>query len=287
MWVDPIQPLNRGQGTLQASHQRDDLSHAMFIFQLLQKGMIFTALVVGVICCGHLVFVRRKYCRNTTTLLAVVLPGFFHLIACVKVLIIAEKNTVIRGKEGTPSVGLCLDYLMTAVCANTVVIVVIIHNIFVKNFKWSVSSCLAYAGILSCIITGSFFVINRVPQYSSLQVAQHSPVTLGTPGNQHIEVFLSVCQKNVYEERWAILAEYLLIYIPVIVTVLAALCMNKTKQTECQPAVEILYIAEEDSPANITVCSIIGKGQIDDFLDMDESHFLQGLSSIENKNKTF
>ncbi|XP_052816597.1 uncharacterized protein LOC128243103 isoform X4 [Mya arenaria] len=261
MWVDPIQPLNRGQGTLQASHQRDDLSHAMFIFQLLQKGMIFTALVVGVICCGHLVFVRRKYCRNTTTLLAVVLPGFFHLIACVKVLIIAEKNTVIRGKEGTPSVGLCLDYLMTAVCANTVVIVVIIHNIFVKNFKWSVSSCLAYAGILSCIITGSFFVINRVPQYSSLQVAQHSPVTLGTPGNQHIEVFLSVCQKNVYEERWAILAEYLLIYIPVIVTVLAALCMNKTKQT--------------------------GKGQIDDFLDMDESHFLQGLSSIENKNKTF
>ncbi|WAR13661.1 hypothetical protein MAR_027841 [Mya arenaria] len=214
MWVDPIQPLNRGQGTLQASHQRDDLSHAMFIFQLLQKGMIFTALVVGVICCGHLVFVRRKYCRNTTTLLAVVLPGFFHLIACVKVLIIAEKNTVIRGKEGTPSVGLCLDYLMTA------------------NFKWSVSSCLAYAGILSCIITGSFFVINRVPQYSSLQVAQHSPVTLGTPGNQHIEVFLSVCQKNVYEERWAILAEYLLIYIPVIVTVLAALCMNKTKQTD-------------------------------------------------------
>ncbi|XP_052798574.1 uncharacterized protein LOC128230393 isoform X2 [Mya arenaria] len=194
--------------------------------------MIFTAIVAGIICCGHLVFVRRKYCRNTTTLMAVVLSGFLHLIACVCMLTIAEKNTEILVKQRPPSVGSCLDNWMTARYANTMVLVVIIHNVFVQNFKWSLSSCLPYAGILGCIITGSVFVIKRVPQNSSLPVAQHSLVTLGTSGSQHVNVFLSVCQKNVYEERWAILAEYFLIYVPVIVTIFAALCMNRTKQSD-------------------------------------------------------
>ncbi|WAR04060.1 hypothetical protein MAR_010618 [Mya arenaria] len=217
-------------GTLQASQQTND-SYVMFMFQLFQKGMIFSALVAGVICCGHLVFVRRKYCRNTTTLFAVVLSGFLHLIASVCMLTIAEKNTEIRVEDGPPSVGSCFDYSMTAVCANTVVLLAIIHNVFVQNFKWLVSSCLAYAGILGCVITGSFFVIKRMPQNSSFPVAQTTLVTLGASRSQHMNVFLSVCQKNVNEERWAIFAEYMLIYVPVIVTVLTALCMNRTKQT--------------------------------------------------------
>ncbi|WAR20357.1 hypothetical protein MAR_002195 [Mya arenaria] len=35
--------------TLHASQQTDDLSRVMFIFQLLQSGLIFTALVAGAI----------------------------------------------------------------------------------------------------------------------------------------------------------------------------------------------------------------------------------------------
>ena len=35
-------------------------------------------------------------------------------------------------------------------------------------------------------------------------------------------------------------------------------CFNR-HFTECQPVIAVLCIAEEDSPANITVCSITGK----------------------------
>ncbi|XP_052781102.1 uncharacterized protein LOC128217770 [Mya arenaria] len=222
-----------GQDTnLHASQQTDDLSLVMFIFQLFQSGFIFTAFVAGAICVGHLVLIRRKYCRNTTTLFAVVLSGFLHLIASVYMLTIAENYMKKRVKQGPPSVGSCMDYSMTAAFANGVVLVFIVHNVYVQNFKWSMSSCLAYAGTLGCIITGSFSIIKIVPQNSPLPVEQHSFVTLGTYGSQHFDVFLSVYQKNVYEERWSILVEYLVIYVPVMFTVLAALYTNRTKQTE-------------------------------------------------------
>ncbi|WAR15516.1 hypothetical protein MAR_005621 [Mya arenaria] len=45
-------------------------------------------------------------------------------------------------------------------------------------------------------------------------------------------------RKNVYEERWAILMEYLVIYVPVMFTVLVALCRNRTKRTERQLRIE-------------------------------------------------
>ncbi|WAR13672.1 hypothetical protein MAR_027852 [Mya arenaria] len=222
-----------GQGTtLHASQQTDDLSHVMFIFQLFQSGLIFTALMAGAICVGHLVLMR-KYCRNTTTLVAVVLSGFFHLIASVRMLTIAENYMKRRVQQGPPSVDSCLDYSMTEAFANGVVLVLIVHYVFAQNFKRSMSSCLAYAGTLGCIITGSFSVIKIVPQNSPLPVTQHSLETLGTYGSQHFTVFLFVCQKNVYEERWAILVEYLVIYLPVMFTVLVALCRNRTKQTGC------------------------------------------------------
>ncbi|WAR21971.1 hypothetical protein MAR_015945 [Mya arenaria] len=221
-----------GQGALHASQQPDDLSTVMFIFKLFQSGLIFTALVAGVICVGHVVFVRRKNCRNTTTLFAVMLSGFLHMIACVCMLTISEKYTTRLANLGHLSAGSCMDYSMTAALANAVVLVFIVHNIFVQNFKWSVCSCLAYAVTLGSIVTGSVFILKIVPQNSQLPVAQQSLVTLGTAGSQHVEVFWSVCQKNAHEERWALLTEYVLIYLPVIVTVLVALCINKTKQTE-------------------------------------------------------
>ncbi|XP_052773134.1 uncharacterized protein LOC128211977 isoform X1 [Mya arenaria] len=234
-----------GQGTtLHASQQTDDLSHVMFIFQLFQSGLIFTALMAGAICVGHLVLMR-KYCRNTTTLVAVVLSGFFHLIASVRMLTIAENYMKRRVQQGPPSVDSCLDYSMTEAFANGVVLVLIVHNVFVQNFKRSMSSCLAYAGTLGCIITGSFSVIKIVPQNSPLPVTQHSLETLGTYGSQHFTVFLFVCQKNVYEERWAILVEYLVIYLPVMFTVLVALCRNRTKQTAGYSLLDITLLERD------------------------------------------
>ncbi|WAR04075.1 hypothetical protein MAR_010633 [Mya arenaria] len=242
--------------TLHASQQTGDLSRVMFIFQLLQSGLIFTALVAGAISIGHLVLIRRKYCRNTTTLFAVVLSGYLHLIASVYMLTIAENYMIRRVKQGPPSVGSCLDYSMRAAFANGVVLVFIVHNVFVQNFKWSMSTCLAYAGTLGCIITGSFSVIKIVSHNSPLPVAQHSLVTLGTYGSQHFDVFLSVCQKNVYEERWAILVEYLVIYVPVMVTVLVALCRNRTKQTEVT-ITELKILSNKECNVSVFNCNCV------------------------------
>ncbi|XP_052794753.1 uncharacterized protein LOC128227881 [Mya arenaria] len=148
--------------------------------QLFQSGFIFTAFVAGADCVDHLVLIRRKYYRNTTTLFAVVLSGFLHLIISVYMLTIAKNYIKKRVKQGPQSVGSCMDYSMTAAFANGMVLVFIVHNVYVQNFKWSMSSCLAYAGTLGCIITRSFSIIKIVPQNSPLPVEQNSLVTLGT-----------------------------------------------------------------------------------------------------------
>ncbi|XP_052818516.1 uncharacterized protein LOC128244560 [Mya arenaria] len=223
---------------------------------LFQSGFIFTAFVAGAICVGHLVLIRRKYCPNTTTLFAVVLSGFLHLIASVCMLTIAENYMKKRVKQGPPSVGSRMDYSMTAAIANGVVLEFIVHNVYVQNFKWSMSSCLAYAGTLDCIITGSFSVIKIVPQNSPLQVAQHSLVTLETYGSGNLDVFFSVCQKNVSEERWAIPAEYLVIYVPVMVTVLVALYRNRTKQTEVT-ITELKFLSNKKCNVSVFNCNCV------------------------------
>ncbi|XP_052815855.1 uncharacterized protein LOC128242656 [Mya arenaria] len=171
-------------------------------------------------------------------------------------LTIAENYMKKRVKQGPPSVGSRMDYSMTAAIANGVVLEFIVHNVYVQNFKWSMSSCLAYAGTLDCIITGSFSVIKIVPQNSPLQVAQHSLVTLETYGSGNLDVFFSVCQKNVSEERWAIPAEYLVIYVPVMVTVLVALYRNRTKQTEVT-ITELKFLSNKKCNVSVFNCNCV------------------------------
>jgi len=133
-----------------------------------------------------------------------------------------------------------MDYLKPATLANTVILVMIVHNIFIYNFTWSLATGLGYALTLGSMLTGLATVL-RSPHFpgdvSGVNSTLHgdaregpenqSLLTFGAPDQPHVDVFWSVCVRDVATDAYRLLAEYVLIYLPILVLVLTVIVKNR------------------------------------------------------------
>lgn len=197
---------------------RTIFTSTMFLFKLFQSGLIFTALVSGLICLTHLIYCRTTNCRNSATISAMLLVGFCHMIACVYLLEMSEESAD-YGAGYAENQG-CVDYFIPATFSNTAVLVIIIHNIIRYNWTSKLGAVLTWTIALGSVLVGlSFILCNQ--NDSLVGVGQESIMTLGSKNQTHLDVFWSVCRKDLYNEKYRLVYEYGLIYFPVVIVILS------------------------------------------------------------------
>lgn len=202
------------------------ISPSVVMFQLLQAGLIFTALVAGMVSMTHILLWRFTRCRNSATLAAVMMIGLCHLVSCIY-LIQMSASSGSRGLHGCHVEG-CLDYYATATIANTLLLVVILHNVIMnccqtKTNGYVYSVCYAFP-----VLSGLYMAVNKPQDDSSLVLGNDSIMSLGKQNQTHLDVFLPVCPTSVSGGRFRLMYEYCLIYVPSTIVIFAAWC--KTRQ---------------------------------------------------------
>lgn len=191
----------------------------MFVFKLFQCGMLFTALVAGLVSICHVLYCRARFCRNSSLILLLILTGFCHMLACVYLLQISENSASHEIPRGGNQQ--CMDYYLPATLANAVILAAIVHNIIKQNVTTSSLVCVVWTVSIGSIVTGLFGVA-RLSDLDPPALYQDTFLTVGSTNESHLEVFWSICQKDIFAEKSRLLAEYGFIYLPVIVIVIFA-----------------------------------------------------------------
>ena len=195
------------------------VSDTMFIFELFQSGLVFTALTAGLLCICHVIYCRAVICRNSSTLLVLILTGFCHMLVCVYLLQMSEGFAVFEIPKGGHQ--RCTDYYLPATLANTITLTAIVHNLITLNIKSTISAVIVWTTSVGSIITGLVSII-RLHEYSPPIMQHDTFVTIGDVNDTHLNVFWSICKKDVSAETVRILSEYGLIYTPVVIIVIFA-----------------------------------------------------------------
>lgn len=201
-------------------HMEDDcvLPTTVYVFQLLQSGIIFIALVAGVVSLTHILYFRFRTCANSGSLAVLVLVGLIHLISGIYQLQFSEYSTE-NGFPGCKTGG-CLDmYVISTIC-NTLMLLVIVCKVITNNASTKVQALLS----LACFSLTTFLglgMILRSPDNNQTK-ENDSIATLGKENQTHLEVFLSFCQKSVMEESYRLWFEYSLVYFPATFVVFVA-----------------------------------------------------------------
>lgn len=191
----------------------------MFIFGLFQCGLIFAALTAGLVCICHVIYCRAIICRNSSLLLVLILTGFCHMLVCVYLLQISEQSAEVEVPRGGNQH--CTDFYFSATLANTIILSAIVHNIIRQNVSSSIVASIARIVSFGSIITG-LLCITRLFEYDPPELQQEALVTLGRTNESHLDVFWSVCKKDVHAEKFRLTAEYGLIYLPIAAIVMFA-----------------------------------------------------------------
>ncbi|KAH3785388.1 hypothetical protein DPMN_163476 [Dreissena polymorpha] len=199
-----------------------DAIDVIFLFRLLQSGLIFMAMAAGIVCLWHIVF-RRKSCANAGTIFAMVFAGFVHLIICVRMLSIAEKPVVLPNQAPAH---LCLDYTIPALYANSIVHIFILHNIIFNNTQTTVGALLIWILSIGTILTGLVLIWDTSGAQTVSHLNQRNFLSLMDSPKGRLEAFLSVCEKHLSSEITNLMIEYLLLYLPVVIIVTWALARN-------------------------------------------------------------
>lgn len=196
------------------------LNDTMFIFGLFQSGLIFAALTAGLVSICHVIYCRAIICRNSSLLLVLILTGFCHMLVCVYLLQISEQSAELEVPRG--GYQHCTDYYLSATLANTIILSAIVHNIIKQNVSSTIFARIAWIVSFGSIIAGLLFV-TRLFEYDPPKLQQEALVTLGRTNETHLDVFWSVCKKDVLAEKFRLIAEYGLIYLPIAAVVMLAL----------------------------------------------------------------
>lgn len=189
----------------------------MWLYKVFQNGLVFVSLVAGIAVTSHMVYCRAAKCRNWLTVFTTVVTGFFHMITCLYLLGLSE----LSGHSELPHGGQpdCVDYSPTANVANVIILTLVAVNVIRQNFSapWKYS-----AMVLQVLLSSTgLLILTRNSANQSSDMRQDVFIELGKrEGSPHIDVFWSVCQKLVSDEKLTLFCEYGLIYIPVAVTFL-------------------------------------------------------------------
>ncbi|XP_053407658.1 uncharacterized protein LOC128559579 [Mercenaria mercenaria] len=232
------------------------LSDTMFVFELFQSGLIFSALTAGLVSICHVIYCRAIICRNSSLLLVLILTGFCHMLVCVYLLQISEQSALYEIPNGGHQ--RCTDYYLPATLANTIILASIVHNIIRLNVKSMVCAGIVWAVSVGSIVVG-LLCLARLHEFSPPVMQQETFVSLGRSNETHLDVFWSVCKKEVYAEKIRLLAEYGLIYIPVIIIVLFAWHRSfKRNKDASLLRIRIVDTSCCDDETDLCVCSRLG-----------------------------
>ena len=195
------------------------------MFQVLQSGLVFVAVVSGVISLFHLLTYRFWRCGNSATFTAILMIGLCHLISCIYLLKMAENKGDSGGIPGCSSSG-CLDYYAVSTIANSLVIAIILCNV-IRNSCSTQSRgfvyCLCYT---FPVFTGLYMAVHKPWDTVDQYLQNDSLMTLGQQNQTHLDVFLAVCPTSVSSDRFRLWYEYSLIYLPGVIVVVVAWCTS-------------------------------------------------------------
>ena len=190
----------------------------MWLFKVIQNGLVFAALVSGVVVGGHLVYCTSAKCRNWLLVFITIVTGFFHMLTCLFLLGLSELSGMSEFPQGGDQD--CLDYSASSSLANTILLTVVATSIIKQN---TISRLRSHVGIILLILSTTLGIALLNNNDSTPEsVKQNAFLTLGKKETPHVDVFWSMCQRLVSEEQYRLLCEYFLIYIPVAMVVCVA-----------------------------------------------------------------
>ncbi|KAH3871731.1 hypothetical protein DPMN_034943 [Dreissena polymorpha] len=188
----------------------DGFAEALFVFQLIQYGIVFITLVAGIACLGHIVFVLRKSCLNAGFLFALTFACFCHILVCGHLKVLALE-TAYRTR-----VNVCIDYSLPAMIANAGIFMLIIHKISFHIAATSGVAALIRMFSFCSILAGVVLTLSSsVNQDMTLLNPVSFMSILATP-NSHLDASWLICEKRVSSEITNVIIEYLFVYLPVV-----------------------------------------------------------------------
>lgn len=232
------------------------LGDTMFIFEVFQNGLIFAALTAGFVCIFHVMYCRAVVCRNSSLLLALLLTGLCHMLICVFLLHISEQSALIELPRGGNQA--CIDYYLPATIANSITLIVIVHNIIRQNVKPTILAVIVWGIAFGSIFAGLMCVVQLLG-FNPPKLHQETFITVGGKNETHLDVFWSVCKKDVHAEKLRLLAEYGLIFLPITVIVLFA-WYRSFKRNKEMSFLKIRIVDTDccDNKTEVCVCSGLG-----------------------------
>ena len=209
----------------------------MYIYDLFQAGIVFTALIAGFICLSNLVFVTGGRCKNFDLLFSTLAVGFLHLLTCILMLKISEDSAISEIPRGGNQH--CVDYFLPATISNTLVLVTISLNIIDRNMTSCIHKLFSKAVFLTCIGTGVYLLFTDSQKLGNNQLHQEVFLTMDTKKREQINFFWSVCLNSIHGGKNRLFVEYCFIYTPVAVVFIAAwlatYCKTKGKYQIVDP----------------------------------------------------
>ncbi|KAH3785357.1 hypothetical protein DPMN_163444 [Dreissena polymorpha] len=230
-----------------------DAVEVIFLFRLVQSGLIFMAMAASIVCLWHIIYFRRKSCANAGTIFAMVFAGFVHLIICVRMLSIAEEPVVLPNQAPAH---LCLDYTIPALYANSIVYIFILHNLIFNHAQTTVGALLIWILSIGSILTGLVLISDTSGAQTVSHLNQRNFLSLMDSPKGHIEAFVSVCEKHISSEIANVMIEYLLLYLPVVIIVTWALA-RKFLQTGEVSMLKLAILSNKECVTNSQTCDCV------------------------------
>ncbi|KAK3599444.1 hypothetical protein CHS0354_036460 [Potamilus streckersoni] len=186
--------------------------NTMHAYHVLQIIFMLLFVLAGVITGCHLIFFKAGHCKNWGILTTTLIVGLFQILICVFFLDMSERSTLNLMSLGR--VQKCIDYSPTATLSNAVILFVIAVNIVLHNWDTFLKRLLLISTLLICSTSG-LVILFRDMAFHPTSMQQEVFATLGYVNYTHIEIFWTVCLKEITAEYHRLLWEYILIYLPV------------------------------------------------------------------------
>lgn len=201
-------------------------SGTIFMYEILQSGLIFCALVAGIASLLHVLCCRSGTCSNTSLFSIMMVAGLCHLVSSVYLLhsseYLSERGNSVKCKQRE-----CMDYYTPATVANTVILAVITSSILFNSLSTRLKAWLTCSLYIFTIFCGLYMSVNVPEDIRTGRPENDSLLSLGPNNNTHLDVFLSVCPTSISQERFRLWYEYSLIYLPMLIVVFLAWCKLK------------------------------------------------------------
>ncbi|KAH3785226.1 hypothetical protein DPMN_163311 [Dreissena polymorpha] len=230
-----------------------DAVDVMFLFRLVQSGLIFMAMAAGIVCLWHIFYFRRKSCANSGTSFGIVFAGFVHLIICVRMLSIAEEPVVLPNQAPAH---LCLDYTIQALYANSIVYIFILHNLIFNHAQTTVGALFIWILSIGSIYTGLVLIWDTSGAQDVAHLNQRNFLSFTDSPKGRLEAFVSVCEKHLSSEITNVMIEYLILYLPVIIIVTWALARN-FMQTREVSMLKLDILSNKECVTNSKTCDCV------------------------------